>query len=598
MPRRLRDGTILNPPEKQRKNFAWNQRRQVATILAFSTLHPACGNDLMNSLGRFLFTCLFACGVYFLTTANIAAASKLQTIALTDKPIAGLSQTAYHGRFWDLVLSNAGHVAFQSSVTTGGYHESNPQVIWRSDATGALTPITQLHSSWLDTGVDTKFSTSIDLLTVNKSGNVLFGGSNLNPYANQHLLQSSATGNREILRRDGPSPQVSPGAKFLSFQEPIQGNGSHVTVHAATVEYVDTIYNPTVVSGLWGSFGNDLKLLVRSGMQAPGMPMGTMLHNIRTHTLNSRGAVGFMGYMTGPEVDRNNMAIWSKKLGQEPEVLVRLGDAAPGSYFPAGFTFDAFDVYSPLPFNSRGEFAFYSEINGGALGRKRTIWSGSSLDNLRLVARTSDQAPGTEPGILFKNFWGIQLNDFGRTAFYAELWGPSGPAENAGGLWKENHLGELELVMRAGDAAPGGGVFKNFGGYGFNNLGQIAFSASVSGLATEDLYGIWAEDRQGNLKLIFKIGDQLDVDNGPGIDNRTIEDFTLVNSPHAGGGRPTTFNDRGQLAFIAWFTDGTEGVFLTNAVAVPEPASFVLLLLALVTTVRVYYRESANRRAA
>ncbi|MEZ6072461.1 MAG: PEP-CTERM sorting domain-containing protein [Pirellulales bacterium] len=41
-------------------------------------------------------------------------------------------------------------------------------------------------------------------------------------------------------------------------------------------------------------------------------------------------------------------------------------------------------------------------------------------------------------------------------------------------------------------------------------------------------------------------------------------------------GRNSLFNDRGQVAFGATFTDGTSGIFVSNAVAVPEPASLML----------------------
>lgn len=35
-------------------------------------------------------------------------------------------------------------------------------------------------------------------------------------------------------------------------------------------------------------------------------------------------------------------------------------------------------------------------------------------------------------------------------------------------------------------------------------------------------------------------------------------------------------NDRGQIVFQAEFTDGTQGIFISNAVAVPEPATWAV----------------------
>jgi len=44
-------------------------------------------------------------------------------------------------------------------------------------------------------------------------------------------------------------------------------------------------------------------------------------------------------------------------------------------------------------------------------------------------------------------------------------------------------------------------------------------------------------------------------------------------------GRPSAFNNLGQLAFAARFTDGSSGIFVSNAVAVPEPPSFSAILV-------------------
>ena len=45
---------------------------------------------------------------------------------------------------------------------------------------------------------------------------------------------------------------------------------------------------------------------------------------------------------------------------------------------------------------------------------------------------------------------------------------------------------------------------------------------------------------------------------------------------HAGA---SGFNDRGQVAFLATFTDGSSGLFVSNLVAVPEPDTGLLCCL-------------------
>jgi hypothetical protein len=47
-------------------------------------------------------------------------------------------------------------------------------------------------------------------------------------------------------------------------------------------------------------------------------------------------------------------------------------------------------------------------------------------------------------------------------------------------------------------------------------------------------------------------------------------------------GRPSGFNDQGQLTFLAEFTDGTNGIFVSDMATLPEPSSALILLLGLV----------------
>lgn len=97
--------------------------------------------------------------------------------------------------------------------------------------------------------------------------------------------------------------------------------------------------------------------------------------------------------------------------------------------------------------------------------------------------------------------------------------------------------------------------------------------------------GIWAQDLSGELKLIARTGDQLDVDDGPGTDFRTISDLSFIGGVGAEDYvERSGFNDQGQLAFSATFTDGSSGVFVSNLVAVPEPGSLLLASLACIGT--------------
>jgi hypothetical protein len=76
--------------------------------------------------------------------------------------------------------------------------------------------------------------------------------------------------------------------------------------------------------------------------------------------------------------------------------------------------------------------------------------------------------------------------------------------------------------------------------------------------------GIWASDLSGELQLIVREGDQLEASPG---DWRTISALGGVVSVGDRVGRARVFNDSGQLGFSATFTDGSWGMFVSDAVA-------------------------------
>jgi hypothetical protein len=110
-----------------------------------------------------------------------------------------------------------------------------------------------------------------------------------------------------------------------------------------------------------------------------------------------------------------------------------------------------------------------------------------------------------------------------------------------------------------------------------NDAGQIAFQAKLTDGTNSFGIGIWATDRAGVLQLIARTGDLLEV--APG-DFRTIGGllFGLYEPTGNSDGRGSGFNNLGQLAFWSSFTDGSSGIFVSNAVAVPEPSTILLLL--------------------
>jgi hypothetical protein len=118
----------------------------------------------------------------------------------------------------------------------------------------------------------------------------------------------------------------------------------------------------------------------------------------------------------------------------------------------------------------------------------RTLTAGSDV---RTVVFFGQPAPGT-PGYTLRPLDAFRLNDLGEVAFVAEAENGSLPAGT--GIWLDS-AGQLSLVARAGDPAPGTATTFNDlrGGVWLNNVGRVAFGANGIGA------GIWS-DAGGSLQ--------------------------------------------------------------------------------------------------
>jgi hypothetical protein len=214
---------------------------------------------------------------------------------------------------------------------------------------------------------------------------------------------------------------------------------------------------------------------------------------------------------------------------------------------------------------------------------------------VRTVALSGQSAPGTPSGVNFyfsdsSDFpFTPALNDAGQTAFFARLIGGGViNGTNDEGIWSEGS-GSLALVARQGSPAPGTPSDVNFNNFlahpSLNDAGQTAIWATLTGNGVDSTNGrgIWATDRTGVLQLIARTGDPLEV--APG-DFRTLSAISFVANTGNSDGRPSAFNNLGQLAFFARFTDGSAGIFVSNRVAVPEPSSLLLAALAAIGLLR------------
>jgi hypothetical protein len=156
-------------------------------------------------------------------------------------------------------------------------------------------------------------------------------------------------------------------------------------------------------------------------------------------------------------------------------------------------------------------------------------------------------------------------------------------AANDEGVWIGT-ANSIRLFAMEGDQAPGmaaGVVFSRIQNGGsimipFTRLtlaetNQIAFVTGLSGPGVNDSnkIALFASDLNGNLGLVARSGDFLDIGDGQ------VRQVTQL--------WPESFNSANQLGFIAFFTDGTNGAFIAT---VPEPSILALATIAIIASRR------------
>jgi hypothetical protein len=531
-----------------------------------------------------------------------AHASTLRTVALSGQQMPGMPDGTVFGRFdvRPIVLNDAGQTAFFDGNT-----------IW-SEGGGSLHFVAALgqQAPGLPDGVTYSLETFYYFnrrLLISDTGITAFAAYVTGPgvdVTNGVGISSSGPGGSAFVVRSGEQAVGTPAGVAYDFNPSFN---SLVINDAGQVAFFSGLTGTSVDStndyGIWAQRNGGLRLVAREGNHAPGTSdavnfSGNFAFD-KGIALNKFGQTAFKASLTGSGVDStNNSGIWSEGSGNLA-LVARTDSQAPG--MPSGANFSFLSTYPAL--NGAGQTAFRGFVSGGGVDstNNQGIWSETS-GSLALAVRSGDHAPGTPDDVNFSSIFddNPRLNDAGQIAFFATLAGPSVvTGNNSLGLWS-GAPASLGLVARVGEHAPGtadGVFFRNFansidGGITnlrtlmFNAAGQTAIFALLagSGITSSNDLGIWATDRNGTLQLIAREGDLLEV--APG-DSRTISTLTFLGdrftySTGNADGRPSAFNNLGQIAFQASFTDGTSGIFVSNRVAVPEPSTIFLIALGFV----------------
>lgn len=513
-----------------------------------------------------------------------AVADDLITIALTGEQAPDAEPGVVFTGLGTPVLNASGQTAFLAELNGTGVDAGNNRGIY-SEGGGPLAEVTRTgnQAPGADTGV---LFTNLRTPLLSASGQTAFRsdltGTGVDSTNNRGIYRDNGGTLAQVARTGNQAPDANPGVVFSGLNFPVfNASGQTAFRGDLTGTGVDSTNNV----GVYSEGGGSLAEVARTGDPASGGDPGVLFSGLDTPVLNDSGQTAFVARLTGSGVTlgNNSEGVYKESGGLLAEV-VRTGDQAPGA--DPGVLINSFFEITPV-LNNSGQAAFATGLRGTGVDstNNRGIY-GEGSGSLDEVAREGGQAADAASGVVFSSLSEPLINASGQTAFAARLTGTGVSGTNDTGIYREID-GAVAEVAREGEQAPdaeSGVVFRTFGfGFqAFNALGQIVFSVGLNGTsvdATNDR-GLYATDLDGLLVEIIREGDLLDVNDDPLIEDlRTVSSFSLFANSGNEDGRVSGFNDLGQVAFQASFTDGSEGIFVSSFVAIPEPATALLLVL-------------------
>ena len=199
--------------------------------------------------------------------------------------------------------------------------------------------------------------------------------------------------------------------------------------------------------------GENVEVIALEGRQAPGLANGVLFGDFSrpanpaaamVHSENGRH-LAFQSYLIGPDVDDSNgRAIWFSNNDSAPMLVARHGD------IPVGYDQDQrFAWFNALTVNDQAIVSFQAGTTTDQGTYSVSLWKTLSDENLQEIARSGQTAPGTD--LSFDSFQSNYVNGRGQSVFKGFLVGDGVDETNNLGIWAEDLNGRLHFITRMGD---------------------------------------------------------------------------------------------------------------------------------------------------
>jgi hypothetical protein len=500
-----------------------------------------------------------------------AAAAATRTVMLAGRVAWGTENARFApGPNLRFKFNDVGHVAFVSNLlhSNGRVTDANDVGIWfeRDEFGTRLVAREGDRPGSFPAGA--KFTEWFDSLTLNNLDQVAFRG-----YAQAGVGGVEATdndgvwiyrnANQQLVAREGQRPPgSSPDDEFREFTK-VSLNDQGSLVYSGRAGDPATPLQED--RGFWRrSASGDQTLLSRDGSEAPGFPIGDTWHVTEyDFAFNDANQVAFAGAVANST--SNEHGLWLADGSGSATLVSRSGSAATGAASGTVFSY-----FQPPRFAGTNRLVSKARLQpgtGDATSANDTgLWQfGVGGGHSTLIAREGDPAPGFPDGTFFGSLDQFQLwtSDDGKTAFHADTFRLEGGKliEAGHGTWQTDMDGNLRRQDFSQLSIPGLKVGETLrigeAPLAMNRAGKFAFMGQLSRPGDDPWEGLAAfvQDLGGNLRLVARVGDVVDVDSGPALDLREIESLDFDES---------SFNNDGEFAFAAYFTDESSGIFVSD----------------------------------
>ncbi len=212
----------------------------------------------------------------------------------------------------------------------------------------------------------------------------------------------------------GVDPNIQVGAKWTSFGPPaINDAGTIALVGHWSAPAQKTPVVLKSQSGIGIFVGGEL--LVKTGVQAPGQPVGVLFKGLKDPVIDNRGHVAFLATLTGPGISTaNDLVVVTNGRDGNLEILAQEGTVAPGSDGANFFSFTAVSIKgepADVVTNSQSGIVFLGSLAKGtgtpAVDAKTdggAWWLPSNGTAVTKIIREGDPSTITPGAPTFKSF--------------------------------------------------------------------------------------------------------------------------------------------------------------------------------------------------